>query len=687
MARAVLPTFALIACASPSTAVLPDTEVPASSAPEEAEATPSSRELGPVWAPVSQGEMEAEEELVGPQPTPTLTCGPTLAVHDERDLVLTLHTHEGLVTALAQESWRLDTLDLGGEPTRLACGEDVVWVTLRQSGEVVRIALTEEGLVVEERVEVGAEPVGIAASLDLSELYVALSREDAVVVLDSGTLAETGRYAVEGEPRWLALHRTGDPLVVASATRPILTRISPGETGSTALSLPEVSGMEDLAALSGEVVLTARLTGDPAFSQDGQHLAVPALFVNNVFGASGELGEGSTGQEVIVEYYGSPSIVDPDSGSARFNPGIWVPSVEDLEGPGGGSPPGDILDIGGRASFEDGSTPYVRSYLTSVAFGPEGDTLLATMEASDVVVGVLRNASASDEHFGWERRGQVFQAVGRGPRSLVVSGTRLFVDEQLSGTLGRVDWSLLGDRIETRWNTTQTLAYDESDGDPVVLRADPEDAVLALGRDLFFNAISPIMVSDGAGVSCSTCHFEGRNDGLSWPLENGPRQTPSLAGEVSKTVPVTWNEQVPSVAEEVELTSILRMGGEGATGDDAAAVAAWIDAGRLPVPPLARLDPDAIDRGEKLFLSREVGCADCHPPPLYTDNQHYELLEDGEMNVPSLLGIGASAPYLHDGSAETLFDVFLWSDQGGMGDTAHLSMDELDDLEAFLRSL
>ena len=44
-------------------------------------------------------------------------------------------------------------------------------------------------------------------------------------------------------------------------------------------------------------------------------------------------------------------------------------------------------------------------------------------------------------------------------------------------------------------------------------------------------------------MSCGTCHFEGRNDGLTWHLDDQVRQTPSLAGAVSVTAPFTWTSK------------------------------------------------------------------------------------------------------------------------------------------------
>ena len=51
-----------------------------------------------------------------------------------------------------------------------------------------------------------------------------------------------------------------------------------------------------------------------------------------------------------------------------------------------------------------------------------------------------------------------------------------------------------------------------------------------------------------------------------------------------------------------------------------------------------------------------------------------------------LKGIGGTGPYFHDGRYKTLRELLVSSD-GKMGNTKHLSNDDLDALEAFMRSL
>ena len=97
-----------------------------------------------------------------------------------------------------------------------------------------------------------------------------------------------------------------------------------------------------------------------------------------------------------------------------------------------------------------------------------------------------------------------------------------------------------------------------------------------------------------------------------------------------------------------------------------------------PAPKLdvfSRLDPtratEAELRGEKVFFG-QGRCAECHPPPIYSDNFMHDLkterffeptlvngrmaVADGPIKSFPLRGIKDSPPYLHDGRLLTLED-------------------------------
>jgi cytochrome c peroxidase len=100
-------------------------------------------------------------------------------------------------------------------------------------------------------------------------------------------------------------------------------------------------------------------------------------------------------------------------------------------------------------------------------------------------------------------------------------------------------------------------------------------------------------------------------------------------------------------------------------------------------------------RGERLFQSSGVGCANCHEPPLFTDLRSYDVgtqnaydKEARDFDTPTLRELWRTAPYPHDGSAGTLRDVITTrnpKDQHGA--TSQLKPEELDDLVEYLIEL
>jgi len=122
-----------------------------------------------------------------------------------------------------------------------------------------------------------------------------------------------------------------------------------------------------------------------------------------------------------------------------------------------------------------------------------------------------------------------------------------------------------------------------------------------------------------------------------------------------------------------------------------------------PAPSPHVLD-EAVKRGRKLFFSQEVGCAACHPPPLYTDGRLHDVgtharfdfttdanakrVAQREFRTPSLIEAWRTAPYLHDGRYATLQEVITEGNHNDTrGRTSHLTERQIQDLVAFVRSL
>ncbi|MBZ0290892.1 MAG: hypothetical protein K8I30_24920, partial [Anaerolineae bacterium] len=101
---------------------------------------------------------------------------------------------------------------------------------------------------------------------------------------------------------------------------------------------------------------------------------------------------------------------------------------------------------------------------------------------------------------------------------------------------------------------------------------------------------------------------------------------------------------------------------------------------------------ESAQRGMRLFLSGSPNCG-CHTPPHFSDAQPHNLtgaafsLETFDsFDTPTLRGLWATAPYMHDGVALTLEAVLTRTDPVHSV-AAGLTQQQLDDLIAFLLSL
>src|SRR5262249_26815534 len=119
--------------------------------------------------------------------------------------------------------------------------------------------------------------------------------------------------------------------------------------------------------------------------------------------------------------------------------------------------------------------------------------------------------------------------------------------------------------------------------------------------------------------------------------------------------------------------------------------------GLVPPPRVDKpLTPEEA-RGKEIFTSAATKCSTCHTPGEYTDRSVVSLKkinpprgfsqDPNELyKVPSLLYVGGSAPYMHDGRFESLESLIEYN-QDRMGATSQLSVDDRKALIAFLRTL
>jgi YVTN family beta-propeller protein len=255
--------------------------------------------------------------------------------------------------------------------------------------------------------------------------------------------------------------------------------------------------------------------------------------------------------------------------------------------------------------------------------------------------------------------------------------------------------------------------------------APPKTPEWVRGKVLFNNANPPL--TSRRWIACSSCHPDGHHDARTWQQPEGLRKTTALFG-MAHTHPLHYSADRDE-AQDFEFTfrSPLMQGAGLIAGSlpskvgfkkveleektsgrskDLDALAVYCNSFEFLLSPhiLApgKLRPEA-ERGKQIFFRKDVGCAQCHSGPYYTDStltKPFALHNVGtgnddpsekmgpEYDTPTLLGIYRTAPFLHHGKAKTLDEVFsAYNKDDKHGKTSHLKKEERDDLVAFLLSL
>ncbi len=214
------------------------------------------------------------------------------------------------------------------------------------------------------------------------------------------------------------------------------------------------------------------------------------------------------------------------------------------------------------------------------------------------------------------------------------------------------------------------------------------------GAELFHTAEDPRM--GARTLSCASCHFDGGSDGRVWAgVGDEPLNTPVLY-DLLATAPYNWAGDWDELTDaEIKIrelqfgSGLLEQPPNPALGEAHAGLSLDLDllavyVGSLdgPVSPY-RPDSETLARGMAVF--EELDCASCHSGEHFTDGMQYDVGTGGDYDTPTLLWLWQSAPYFHDGRAETLTDVFVLPGAHQVID--ELSADDVQDLVDYLLSL
>jgi YVTN family beta-propeller protein len=282
--------------------------------------------------------------------------------------------------------------------------------------------------------------------------------------------------------------------------------------------------------------------------------------------------------------------------------------------------------------------------------------------------------------------------VGHNPRGLALSpdGKRLYVANRLDDTISLIDVP------------SEKVVSTIDLGGPQNIDA------LRRGERLFYTADLAFQGQFG----CSNCHIDATIDGLQWDLEPDGfgkdivdnRSLQNLAG----TEPFKWNGGNPDMPTECgPRTEKFFFRSQSFTEQQLTDLVTFVYS--LPSRPnryrsaSEELTP-AQDRGKAIFdrtrtkkgtpIAEANQCTYCHSGPKYTNRKQIDVGSGKPtdrsplIDVPQLPNVAYSAPYLHDGSARSLEEIWtVFNPKDTHGVTNDLTKDELNDLIEYLKTL
>lgn len=231
---------------------------------------------------------------------------------------------------------------------------------------------------------------------------------------------------------------------------------------------------------------------------------------------------------------------------------------------------------------------------------------------------------------------------GNGPRKMIMENGKLYIPTYFADILNIVD--------------AQTCEIATANLNP-----DREESAENKG-ERYFNDASHCFQN---WQSCNGCHpGDARTDGMNWDLMNdgvgNSKNCKSLL--FSHPTPPSMISGIRETAEWAVRAGFKFIQFFDITEEDAVCVDAYLKSLR-PVPNPYLVDGELSDlakEGRKIF--EKLNCTECHSGPYYTDLKMHRIGEDIEFekgwDTPTLREVWRTAPYLFDGRAATMEEVF-----------------------------
>lgn len=557
-----------------------------------------------------------------------------VVVHPTQKLAFFANKTAKSVRRYSTEDWtERGEWKLPREVTGLALAEGRLAVTSsHEKGFVSLFDLATGQLAQEVQVGMGATAPVLAA--DQKTLYVCNRFTDDVSFVDLRTLKEKKRVPVVREPFSADLSKDGRYLFVANflpATRADLDTVA---AVVSVIDTKKGHKVKDIPLANGSNALRSiKITPDGKYAMLAHNLGRHQVPTSQL-----EQGWMNTSALSVIdvarqEYLATVLLDEPEYGAA----GSWG------------------LDFaGGLIAVSHSGTHDV----SLIEYQPFIDKLLRVKDKSTLSYNLQFLSGLR------ERR----KIKGNGPRFIAFSEGKLLVPTYFSDTLNVVD------------------PKDPLRDSFVALNPNFKETQVRKGEKYFNDAEYCFQ----SWQSCNGCHpGEARTDGLNWDLLNdgigNPKNVKSLV--LSHQTPPAMISGIRAHAKVAVRAGFRYIQFTTISEDYAEAVDAYLSSLRpLPSPHLqdGKLSPKALE-GKKIF--KENNCGHCHSNENYTDLERHPI-GDSEFekgwDTPTLREVWRTAPYLHDGRAATMHELFKREKHGL---SRNLSDKEIDQLSTFVLSL
>jgi YVTN family beta-propeller protein len=571
---------------------------------------------------------------------------------------------------------------------------------LCQQSEEVRV-LDATSFAVIKNIAVGRVPRGISLSPSGDRLFVTNTWDDTLSVIDTRTLDVTATWPVGAEPSGVVEDRAGKHLFVAN-------RIS-----SDVAVLDAQTGAEEKRLVAGRGASYLTLSPDGGklyvthiYPNPSPHRTPPeseitvidtarAVVVDRMplhgvagvfhlaFSADGRIG-------VVAEYH--PKNLVP---LAHLEHGGYFTDTLTLFGADVGQPveiPLDELERYASRPFGVAIAPdKLRIYVTC-----EGSEMVTVIDVPRLLHFIHARPRPASGSFAYDLAASANYViahipVGHDPRGLTLSrdGRKLFVANRLEDTISVID---------TRSNRMAST---------IALAGPKTISTLRHGEQTFYTS----RYSFQGQIGCANCHIDSTFDGINWNLEpdgfgRNIVDNKMLEG-IKDTEPYKWNGGNPNIPTECgPRTEKYFWRSENYDNVTLADLAVYIRS-LEPRPNRFRLangeQTPAQERGQAIFertvdkfgkpIPESNRCSYCHSGPKGTNQKLFDVgthkpNDNGNLlKSAPLTEIALTAPYLHDGSARTLEEIWtVYNPDDKHGRTNDLTKDELNDLIEYLRT-